>query len=213
MRALCYARVSTSHHDQKPEVQIETLRIFCFARGWEVCQEVVDEGFSGANDRRPGLSQLLKYARARKVDVIVVTKLDRLARSVRHLVTILDELVSLNVDFVSVGDQIDMTSPSGRLMFHIVGAFAEFEKSLVSERTRSGLEHARRKGKILGRPKIRDDLAILKLRSQGLSYSQIDRHLKCGRSAIYRALKTVAKTSPITPVQGFEITGPRKASK
>jgi len=178
-----------------------------------VRQEIVDEGFSGGNDRRPGLSQLLQNARARKIDVIVVTKLDRLARSVRHLVTILDELVSLNVDFVSVGDQIDMTTPSGRLMFHIVGAFAEFEKSLVSERTRSGLEHAKRKGKILGRPKIRDDLAILKLRSQGLSYSQIDRNLKCGRSAIYRALKSVAKTSPISLVQDFEITGPRKTTK
>jgi putative DNA-invertase from lambdoid prophage Rac len=188
MRALTYSRVSTSHHDQKPEVQVETLRSYSATRGWQIVDDIVDHGFSGGTDRRPGLKRLLTLVRTRKVDVVIVTKLDRLARSLRHLVSLLDEFSSLGVQFVSISDQIDLTTASGRLMLHIIGAFSEFERSLIRERTVAGLAYARSQGKKLGRPKTRDDDAILRLRARGLSYSQIQRELGVSRPSIRRAL-------------------------
>ncbi|MBS1983795.1 MAG: recombinase family protein [Bdellovibrionales bacterium] len=204
VRALIYARVSTAHHDQKPEVQLDELRRYCAARGWTPAEEVVDHGFSGGTDKRPGLRHLLMQVRARRVDVVVVSKLDRLARSLRHLVALLDELSALDVQFVSLHDQIDMRTAGGRLMVHIVAAFAEFERALIRERTVAGLAHARAKGKRLGRPRRRNDAAILHLRAKGLSYTAISREIGCDRSAVYRALKAVAKTSPKTASQVFE---------
>jgi DNA invertase Pin-like site-specific DNA recombinase len=194
-KVLTYSRVSTADK-QNPEVQNAELRRFCGARDWKIVEEIIDHGFSGGTDKRPGLQKLMTLIRTRKVDVVVVTKLDRMARSLRHLVSLLDEFQSLNVVFVSIGDQIDLTTASGRLMMHIVGAFSEFERALIRERTVAGLIHARNSGKTLGRPKVRNDDAILKLRAEGLSYSDIQKRLGVSRPAIHRAIKAAGTKSP-----------------
>jgi len=196
LRVVTYSRVSTSHHDQKPEVQIAELRRYCDARQWKIAEEIVDHGYSGGTDQRPGLKKLLGLVRSRKVDVVIVTKLDRMARSLKHLVTLLDEFSSLNVQFVSMGDQIDMGSASGRLMFHVIASFSEFERSLVRERTLLGLQHARSKGKTLGRPRKHLTTEIIALRTQGLTYRQIHQRTGIPMGCISRALKGERKTLP-----------------
>jgi DNA invertase Pin-like site-specific DNA recombinase len=189
MRTLTYSRVSTADK-QNPEAQVEELRRYCDSRGWTICEEITDRGFSGGTgpEKRPGLVRLMALARARKIDVICVSRLDRLFRSLKHLVTVLDELQSLGVMFVSIGDQIDMTTASGRLMLQIVGAFSEFERGLIRERTVAGLAYVRSRGQRLGRPKTCDDAAILKLRAEGLSYTKIQQRLGVSRPSIRRAL-------------------------
>lgn len=152
MRVATYSRVSTAHHDQKPEVQAAELRRYCTARGWSVIEEVIDHGFSGGSDQRPGLKRLLSLARTRQVDVVAVTKLDRLFRSLRHLVAVIDEIEGIGVKFISLHDQIDLTTASGRLMLHLLAAFGEFERGLIRERTLAGLAHARARGKRSGGP-------------------------------------------------------------
>lgn len=194
MRVATYSRVSTSHHGQNPEVQVHELRRYCEARGWIIEHEIVDHGFSGGTDSRPGLRQLLSLVRERKVDVVVVVKMDRLFRSLKHLVATLEEWQAVGVQFVATKDNIDYTTPAGRLLAQILGSLAEFEKSLLIERTMLGLEHARRSGKTLGRPKTRDDAKIIELRSRGLSYTAIQKELGISRGAISRAIQTVPKT-------------------
>jgi DNA invertase Pin-like site-specific DNA recombinase len=189
-----YARVSTTHHNQNPEVQVHALKRYCEARGWAVAHEIIDHGYSGSTDVRPGLKQLVSLVRERKVDVVVVVKMDRLFRSLRHLVTTLEEWQSLGVQFVAVKDNIDYTTPAGRLLAQILGSLAEFEKGLLIERTMMGLDHARRSGKTLGRPKVRNDAKIVELRNKGLSYTQIQHELGVGRGSVSRALAGVPKT-------------------
>ena len=126
MRAALYARVSTL--DQEPENQLAELRRYAAARGWEVA-EYVDHGVSGSEARRAALDALLRDARRRRFDVLVVWRLDRLGRNLRHLVTLLDDLQALGVAFVSLGEGIDCTTPAGRLQLHILAALAEFERS------------------------------------------------------------------------------------
>lgn len=199
MKVATYSRVSTSHHNQNPEVQVHELRRYCEARGWTIAHEIVDHGFSGGTDARPGLKHLLALVRERKVDVVVVVKMDRLFRSLKHLVTTLEEWLAMNIQFVATKDNIDYTTPAGRLLAQILGSLAEFEKSLLIERTMMGLEHARRQGKTLGRPKLRDDAKIQALRSQGLSYTAIQKQLGVSRGAISRALQAVPKTPENQP--------------
>lgn len=194
MKVATYSRVSTSHHNQNPEVQVHELRRYCEARGWTIAHEIVDHGFSGGTDVRPGLKELLALVRERKIDVVIVVKMDRLFRSLKHLVSTLEEWQAVGVQFVATKDNIDYTTPAGRLLAQILGSLAEFEKSLLIERTMLGLEHARRQGKTLGRPKTRDDQKIQALRSQGLSYTAIQKKLGISRGAISRALQTVPKT-------------------
>jgi DNA invertase Pin-like site-specific DNA recombinase len=194
--AVLYSRVSTSDKGQNPEVQLVELRRFCSARQWNVVNEIVDHGYSGASDRRPGLAQLMSLVRNRQVDLVLVAKMDRLFRSLKHMVTTLDEFQSLGVQFISVGDQIDLTTASGRLMLHIIAAFAEFERALIRERTVAGLLFARSQGKTLGRPKKRDDKAIVALRRQGLSQSAICKLLKVSKGAVWRAIQAAPKTPP-----------------
>jgi DNA invertase Pin-like site-specific DNA recombinase len=192
---LIYSRVSTER-DQSPEAQVSELRRYCGARGWEIVEEVTDHGYSGGTDQRPGLKRLLVLARSRKIDRIVVTKLDRLARSLKHLVSLLDEFTTLGIHFISIHDQIDLSTASGRLMLHIVAAFAEFERALIRERTVLGLIHARSKGVVLGRPKTRDDETIKALRKKGLSYAGIQKRLRISKGAVCRAL---SRGTPKTP--------------
>jgi DNA invertase Pin-like site-specific DNA recombinase len=194
-RILVYARVSTADKNQKPEAQINELRRYCEARGWNIAREIIDKGHSGSTDNRPGLKALMTLARRREVDTVVVVKLDRLFRSLKHLVTTLDEFQALGICFIAIKDSFDYSTPSGRLLAGILGSLAEFEKALLIERTLIGLEYARSQGKCLGRPKERDDDAILSLRAQGLSYTEIENKLSVSRGAIYRAIKGVSKTS------------------
>jgi DNA invertase Pin-like site-specific DNA recombinase len=206
MKIATYSRVSTSNHGQNPEVQVHELRRYSEARGWTIAHEIVDHGFSGGTDVRPGLKQLLTLVRERKIDVVVVVKMDRLFRSLKHLVATLEEWQALGVQFVATKDNIDYTTPAGRLLAQILGSLAEFEKSLLIERTMLGLEHARRSGKILGRPKMRDDAKIIELRGRGLSYTAIQKELGISRGAISRALQAVPKTpkKPTQKTQGFQ---------
>lgn len=188
-RAALYARVSTG--SQNPEAQLDPLRTYAAARGFQVAGEFVDHGVSGAKDRRPALDKMMAAARRRDVDAIVVAKLDRLARSVRHLVTVAGELEALGVDLVVRDQQIDTSSPSGRLLFNVIGAIAEFERDLIRERIHAGLALARKRGKRLGRPEATDGKQkerILRLRKSGHSIRAIASLTGVGRGTVERVI-------------------------
>ena len=149
-RVAIYARVST-RNGQDPRMQIRELKIYCERRGWKVVGEYVDHGISGARDSRPGLDQLMCDCRKRLISAVVVYRYDRFARSLRHLVNALSEFNSLGVDFVSVHESVDTTTPNGRLIFGIFASISEFERELIGQRIRSGLDAARARGTRLGR--------------------------------------------------------------
>ena len=152
MRAAIYARVSTL--DQQPENQLQELRRYIEARGWEAT-EFVDHGVSGAKDRRPALDRLVGDAKRRRFDVLVCWRLDRLGRSLKHLIALLADLEALGVSFVSLAEGIDATTPAGKLQMHILAAISEFERSRTIERVQAGLQRAKRQGRTLGRPRAR----------------------------------------------------------
>ena len=187
LRVAVYARVSTT--DQTPENQLAALRAFAAARGWGVI-EFIDHGISGAKERRPALDALLVDARKRKIDVVACVKLDRLARSVRHLVTLAQELEALGVDLVVLDQAIDTTTPSGRLLFHVLAAIAEFERDLIRDRVIAGIRRAKAQGRRLGRPR-RYQVDVARVRAmmgQGLSLRAIARSLEVHPSAVSRAM-------------------------
>src|SRR5664280_2094887 len=196
VNAALYARVSTKDKGQDPEMQLTELREFAAKRGWQVVGEFVDVGVSGSKDSRPQLDNMMRLAKTRKIDVIAVWKLDRFGRSLRHLVDALAELEALGVAFVSLRDNLDLTTPAGRMMFHVIGAMAEFERELIRERVRAGLAHARSKGQKLGRPRVRrerdrDAKAIRKMRGEDNSYGEIANALGRTKSDIYRVCATL----------------------
>jgi len=134
-------------------MQLRELREYCERRGLDIAGEYTDSA-SGAKDSRPELNRLMADAKQRRFDAVCVWKLDRFGRSLRHLVNALADLESLGVSFISIRDNLDLSTPSGRLMFQIIGAMAEFERALIQERVRAGLRNARAKGKLLGRPRM-----------------------------------------------------------
>ena len=179
MRAALYARVST-HVGQDPTVQLRELRELCERRGWNVGGTFRDVGVSGGQERRPQLDQLLE-CRKRLYDVVVVYRYDRFARSVRHLVNALAEFDALGIQFVSVHEGVDTSTPNGRLVFGIFATIAEFERELIRERVRSGLAVARERGKRLGRPpRTINAERIAEMRAQGRSWREISRELRVG---------------------------------
>ena len=182
-RAAIYARVSTL--DQEPENQLQELRRYAQARGWEGT-EFVDHGVSGARDRRPALDRLVADARRRKVDTVVVWRLDRLGRSLKHLVTLLDELQALGVGFVSLGEGIDLQTPAGRLQLHILAALSEFERARIAERVRAGLARARAHGQRVGQKPLDIPTADLD-RTAHLSIRCAAAELGIPRSVLHRA--------------------------
>lgn len=149
-RAAIYARVST--FDQQPENQLAELRRYAVARGWDV-REFVDHGVSGSKERRPALDEMVKDAKRRRFDAVVVWRLDRLGRNLKHLITLIDEMQALGIAFVSLNEGIDATTPAGKLQLHILAAIAEFERARIQERVKAGLARARAQGKRLGRPR------------------------------------------------------------
>ena len=185
MRTALYARVSTANNGQDPEVQLRELREYCQRRGWEIAGEYVDVGISGTKELRPELNRLMEDAHQRKFDAVLVWKLDRFGRSLKHLVNSLAELEAVGVAFISYKDNLDLTTPSGRLMFNVIGAMAEFERELTQERVKAGLRNARAKGKKLGRPrKVVDHRKIARLRAEGLGWKKIAAQLGVGVGTI-----------------------------
>lgn len=158
LRVALYARVSTADKGQNPELQLNPLREYCKARNWTVVAEYTDKGYSGAKDRRPQLDKLMNDAKKRKIDCIVVWKLDRWGRSLKHLINSLSDLQALGVSFVSYQENIDLSTPAGKMMFHVVGAMAEFERSLIIERVKAGMQIARLRGQQIGRAKTPADI-------------------------------------------------------
>jgi DNA invertase Pin-like site-specific DNA recombinase len=192
-RVALYARVSTLN-DQDPEMQLAELREYADRRGWQVTEEYIDQGVSGCKESRPALNRLMADACRRCFDAVLVWKIDRFGRSLKHLVNALAELAALGVAFVSLRDNLDLSTPSGRLMFQIIGAMAEFERALIQERVRAGIRNARAKGKRVGRPRITVDASrIASLRAQGRSWSQIVAEMGIGKGTAQRALAGLPK--------------------
>ena len=194
MRVAIYARVSTANNGQDPTMQTRELREYCELRGWQIASEYVDVGICGAKDRRPELDRLIADAHRRRFDCVVVWKFDRFARSVSHLLRALETFNALGIAFVSLTEQVDTTTPAGKMVFTVLGAVAELERSLIVERVKAGLRNARAKGKRLGRPrKILDAGRIAALRAGGMGWKRIAAELRVGVGTIYQASRnTVA---------------------
>jgi DNA invertase Pin-like site-specific DNA recombinase len=191
MKVAIYARVSTLNHGQDVRLQTAEQHQFAQARGWQVFDDYVDQGASGSKDSRPELNRLMADAHKRRFDVVLVWKLDRFGRSLRHLVNALAEFESLGIAFVSLSDNLDLSTASGRLMFNIIGAMAEFERALIQERVRAGIRNARAKGKRIGRPrKLVDVLELDRLRKRGLGWKKIAKELNLGVGTVMRIVKS-----------------------
>lgn len=190
-----YARVSTVNN-QDPGMQLSELRDYAKRRGWRVVEEYLDRGVSGSKESRPGLNRLMSDARRKKFDAILVWKIDRFGRSLKHLVNALADLAVLGVSFISLRDNLDLSTPSGRLMFQIIGAMAEFERALIQERVRAGIRNAKAKGIRVGRPRvIVDALQIAELRAQGRSWGQIRSAIGVSKGTAQRAFARLPKNS------------------
>ena len=185
-----YARVSTNR--QCPESQLLPLREYATARGFEIVSEYVDV-ISGSKDSRPELARLMADAAKRRLDAVAVWKFDRFARSTRHLVTALEQFNALGVDFISLSESIDTSTPMGKMVFTVLAAVAELELSLIRERVVMGLQRAKAQGKRLGRPRgsAQDAEIIKQLKSEGLSVRQIAQALQTSKSTVARLLLAV----------------------
>jgi DNA invertase Pin-like site-specific DNA recombinase len=153
-RAFLYARVSTVDKDQNPEVQFGEMREFGKRRDWTMTE--FSDKMSGTKSQRPQFQEMLRQIRQGKCDVVIVFRLNRFARSTRELVNWLDEFQALGVDFISLHESIDTTTPQGRLLYRIMAALSEFEVDIIKENVRAGLQHARNRGRVLGRPRLHD---------------------------------------------------------
>ena len=192
MRVAIYARVSTT--EQHVENQLLELKRYTKARAWEVFAEYVDEGVSGIKESRPRLDAMLKDAKRRRFDAVIVSKLDRLGRSLKHLIFLMEELQALGVGLVSLGESIDTTTPAGRLQIHVLSAVAQFERDRLRERVVAGLERVRAQGKQLGRPKAEVPQARLEAVA-GMSVTVASKALGVSRSTLKRWRREVHKTS------------------
>jgi len=178
-------------------------------RGWQLAGEYVDLGISGSKVRRPELDRLMADAQRHQFDVVIVWKFDRFARSVSHLLRALETFQALGIDFVSLSESLDTSTPAGKMVFTVLGAVAELERSLIVERVKAGLRNARAKGKRLGRPRvILDVYRIAELRNTGLSWPQIANHMGCGLGTVYRAFHSLSRKPKVeTPSSGVAPQG------
>jgi DNA invertase Pin-like site-specific DNA recombinase len=189
-----YARVSTNSHGQDVTLQTRELKEFIEHRGWQLVGEYVDLGISGSKIRRPKLDRLMVDAKRHQFDAVIVWKFDRFARSVSHLLRALETFQALGIDFVSLSESLDTSTPTGKMVFTVLGAVAELERSLIVERVKAGLRNTRAKGKRLGRPRvILDVYRISELHNAGLSWPQIANQLGCGVGTAYRAFHELSK--------------------
>src|SRR5215813_10715907 len=191
LRAVCalYMRVSTKGQGQTTDTQALALREYAQRRGFEMIGEYRDEGISGSKDSRPALDRLMKDARARKFDVVIVARFDRFARSVSHLLRALEEFNHLGIDFVSLSESIDTSTPMGKMIFTVLGAVAELERNLIKERVQMGISRARKQGKQLGRPKRVFDKEKASSMLQVMSAREVARRLGVSRGVIERAIR------------------------
>jgi DNA invertase Pin-like site-specific DNA recombinase len=202
MRAALYARVST-RIGQDPSMQLRELREYCERRAWEVAAEFADVGVSGTKERRSHLDELLSACRKRQFDAVVVYRYDRFARSLRHLVNALAEFEALGIQFVSLHEGVDTSTPNGRLVFGIFASIAEFEQELIRDRVRSGIAAARARGKQLGRPRRHVDISqVAVLRAEGRSWRDVGRTLGVGvataRAAFQERAKNLSESMPVS---------------
>ena len=189
VRAALYARVSTVGHGQDVGLQLDELRQVAAQRHW-VAQEFVDDGISGSKDRRPALDRLMGEVRAGRVDVVAVWRFDRFARDTRHLLQACEELRQCGVQFVSLREQVDTSTPIGKAMFTIISAIAELEKDILRERVIAGVRRAQAAGRHCGRPKVEVDLrpAVALLR-EGRTLKDTARILKTDRNTLRRRMR------------------------
>ncbi|NUN06654.1 MAG: recombinase family protein [Bdellovibrio sp.] len=186
-RVALYFRCSTVQ--QNLEIQTSDLRKYAEARGFDIVKEYSDFGVSGAKDRRPGLDELMKDARKRRFDLVLVWRLDRLGRNTRHLLTLFEELEGLQISLVSHQEAIDLSSSLGRVIATIMSALAAFERDLIKERVAAGIQRAKDSGKKLGRPQSIDRTAIISARERGLTYAEIQKELKISAGSVAQALR------------------------
>jgi DNA invertase Pin-like site-specific DNA recombinase len=188
MMIALYCRVSTA--DQSVAMQLADLQAFCTQRGFTIYREYSDTGISGTKERRPALDELMADARKRKFDAVLVWRFDRFARSTKHLITALDELRHLGIEFISYQENIDTSSPLGKAMFTIVAAVAELERNIIVERIKGGLRRAKAMGKKIGRPGLQMNTErIMSLKTQGLSIRAIAKQGGASPSYIHKALQ------------------------
>ena len=175
-------------------MQTRELHQYCERRGWDFAGEYVDIGISGTREKRPELDRLMADGHKRRFDAVVVWKFDRFARSVSHLLRALDTFKALGIEFVSLSEQLDTTTPAGKMVFTVLGAVAELERSLIVERVRAGLRHAKAKGTRLGRPRVyADPSKIALLRANGRTWAGIAEELGLGKGKVRRAAQLSAK--------------------
>ena len=210
-RAALYLRVSTL--DQHPETQLHDLRQLAAQRGFEIVEEYGDRGVSGARAKRPELDRLLADARRGQFQVVMVWACDRMARSTRHFLEVLDEFGRLGIEFLSFRENFDTGGALGRAILMIIAVVAELERSLIVERVRAGMRRARLEGQRLGRPRLDlDEDAILRDRARGLSLGELAKLYRTSRTTIHRILCAVPKGSAPAPVQDAGNRRPESAA-
>ena len=185
-RVALYARVSTLDKGQDPETQLVQLRQYAQARNFEIVTEYIDYA-SGTSEDRTQYKLMMDVAKKRKIDVVLVWRYDRFARSTQALVNALKEFQSLGIDFISYQENIDTTTPTGELIFHVMASLAQFESSLISQRVKAGMARAKAQGKHISRPPIAKELQvqILALQKEGLSMNKISKTLGIAYGTVY----------------------------
>jgi DNA invertase Pin-like site-specific DNA recombinase len=190
MKIALYARVSTTDKGQDPEMQLRELREYCERRKLEIVREYVDNGISGSKESRPELNRLMADANRRKFDGVLVWKFDRFARSTSHLLKALETFQCLKIDFVSLTEGIDTSTPVGAMVFTILGAVGQMERELIRERIRAGVRNARAKGKRLGRPKVTVNASVVaSLRAAGRSYRAVATELGVSVGTVHASVQ------------------------
>ena len=189
-RVALYARVSTKNNGQNPETQLIGLREYSARRGFHIFDEYIDVGISGAKDRRPQLDRLMTDARRREFDVVLVARFDRFARSVKHLSNALEEFNAIGIDFISLNESVDTSTPMGKMVFTILAAVGELERNIIRERVVMGMERAKRQGKHIGRRRlVVRTLEVVRLKEEGLSLRQIAAEVGISHTKVAQVLR------------------------
>ena len=191
-RVAVYARVSTTNHGQDVTLQTRELEQFAHVRGWQIVGSYIDAGVSGSRDSRPELNHLMADAHKRRFDIVCVWRFDRFARSVSHLLRALETFKALGIDFVSFSEQMDTSTPAGKMVFTVLGAVAELERSLIVERVKAGMRNARAKGKRIGRPP-RTQLTIETRTAIASCYAKEETSLRAVAERFRTSLATVQR--------------------